>query len=216
VEQAQDVAVMTESGRVEAFSDGVFAIAITLLILEVKVPTADNGTQLWHALTAQWPSYAAYVISFLVIGVMWVNHHTVFSYIARVDRPLIFYNVLILLVVAAIPFPTALVAGNLGEAGAAAVAVAVYGMFMVAHAATFTLFWWYATRTGHCFDDRVDVRAARFTRIRFSLGLVIYPITVALAFLSAPLALAVHGLLALYYAFNQIPIPTVGGEAGRT
>ncbi|MDH6121644.1 TMEM175 family protein [Kitasatospora sp. GAS204B] len=199
----------TDSARVEAFSDGVFAIAITLLVLNIKVPEADTGRELWHALAGEWPSYCAYLVSFLVIGVMWVNHHTVFSYIARVDRTLVFLNLLLLLVVAALPFPTALLAQNLHHPGAAHVAAAVYGVTMVAHALTFALFWFYVTRIGHCFDERVDLRAARATRGRFSLGLVVYPITVALAFVSAPLALAVHGLLAVYYAFNQTPIPTV-------
>ncbi|WP_354637108.1 TMEM175 family protein [Kitasatospora camelliae] len=204
----QATAGTTDSGRVEAFSDGVFAIAITLLILEINVPEAHNGSELWHALAEQWPSYCAYVVSFLVIGVMWVNHHTVFTYIARVDRTLVFLNLLLLLVVAALPFPTALVAENLREPDASNVAAAVYGMVMVAHAVTFVLFWYYVTRTGHCFDERVDVRAARATRARFSLGLIVYPVTVGLAFVSAALALAVHGALAVYYAFNQTPVPT--------
>ncbi|MFI6449705.1 TMEM175 family protein [Kitasatospora sp. NPDC050543] len=199
---------MRDSARVEAFSDGVFAIAITLLVLEISVPSAHSAHELWHALGEEWPSYGAYVVSFLVIGVMWVNHHTVFSYIARVDRTLVFLNLLLLLVVAALPFPTALVAENLREPGASNVAAAVYGAVMVAHAVTFFLFWYYVTRTGHCFDDRVDVRAARATRLRFGLGLIVYPLTVALAFASAVLALALHGLLAVYYAFNQTPVPT--------
>lgn len=199
----------TDSGRVEAFSDGVFAIAITLLVLNIRIPEAHDAAELWHALGAQWPFYFAYVVSFLVIGVMWLNHHTAFSYIARVDRALISLNLLLLMMVAALPFPTALVAQNLGHGSAANVAAAVYGALMVGHALTFTLFWNYATRTGHCFDERVDVAAARATRGRFALGLVVYPLTVALAFASAPAALAVHGLLAIYYAFNQIPVPTV-------
>ncbi|TWE21643.1 putative membrane protein [Kitasatospora atroaurantiaca] len=206
------MARMTDSARVEAFSDGVFAIAITLLILEIRVPTARTGLDLWHALGDEWPSYSAYVVSFMVIGVMWVNHHTIFSYIARVDRTLIFLNLVLLLVVAALPFPTALVAQNLREPQASNVAVAVYGAVMVGHAATMALFWYYVTRTGHCFDDRVDIRAARATRARFSLGLVVYPATVALAFASAVLALAVHFVLAVYYAFNQTPVPTLSPE----
>ncbi|MCX4744445.1 TMEM175 family protein [Kitasatospora sp. NBC_01287] len=199
----------TDSARVEAFSDGVFAIAITLLVLDIDVPEARSAQGLWHALGAEWPSYCAYLVSFLVIGVMWVNHHTVFSYIARVDRTLVFLNLLLLLVVAVLPFPTALLAQNLRRPEAAHVAAAVYGATMVAHAVTFTVFWFNATRTGHCFDERVDLDAARATRLRFSLGLVVYPITVLIAFLSAPLALAVHGVLAVYYAFNQTPVPTV-------
>ncbi|WP_052372699.1 TMEM175 family protein [Amycolatopsis taiwanensis] len=122
---------MNESGRVEAFSDGVFAIAITLLILEIKVPSADEHGGLWRALGAQWPSYAAYVVSFLIIGIMWVNHHQLFSYVARVDRTLMFLNLLLLMVVAAVPFPTAMLAEYLREDGASHVAAAVYSLVMV-------------------------------------------------------------------------------------
>ncbi len=206
--EVDDTRPMAESGRVEAFSDGVFAIAITLLILEIKVPQAPDAIGLWHALGHQWPSYVGYLVSFLVIGVMWVNHHSVFTYIARVDRPLIFLNILLLLVVVIVPWSTGVLAQNLRTPGADHVAAAVYGLVMVAHALTFTIFWRYVTRTGHCFDERVDKAAARATVARFSLGLLVYPGTVALAFVSAPLALAVHGLLALYYGFNQVAVPT--------
>ncbi|MFF5023642.1 TMEM175 family protein [Streptomyces collinus] len=199
---------MNESGRVEAFSDGVFAIAITLLILDIKVPKADGPGGLWHALGAQWPSYAAYVVSFLVIGIMWVNHHQVFSYVARVDRTLMFLNLLVLMVVAAVPWPTAMLAEYLREDRASHVAAAVYSLVMVAMALTFQALWWHLTRTGHLFDPRVDAPAARATRIRFALGSLGYPLTVGLAFVSAPLTLAAHGLLALYYGFNQVPVPT--------
>jgi uncharacterized membrane protein len=208
---------MNESGRVEAFSDGVFAIAITLLILEIKVPEGA-GEHLWTALGAQWPSYAAYVVSFLIIGIMWANHHTVFGYVARVDRTLLFLNLLLLLVVAALPWPTALLAEYLREGEASHVAAALYSGFMVAHAFTFGLVWWWLTRTGHLFDARVDAEAARATRGRFALGNLIYPALVGLSFVSAPLTLALHGVMALYYAFNQLPIPTKegAGEVGTT
>ncbi len=206
---------MTESGRVEAFIDGVFAIAITLLVLEIKVPAVTAGRSLWSALGTQWPSYAAYVVSFLVIGIMWINHHTVFALIARVDRTLLFLNLLLLLVVAAIPWPTALVAAYLDRGGAAAqAALAVYSSFMVAHALTFTLFWWYATRTGDLFHDHVDPAGARRTRIPFAVGSLAYPATVGLSFLSPPATLVAHGALAVYYAFNQVRVPTRDGPAG--
>jgi uncharacterized membrane protein len=198
---------MNESGRVEAFSDGVFAIAITLLILDIKVPKEGENGGLWHAIGAQWPSYAAYVVSFLVIGIMWVNHHQLFSYVARVDRPLMFLNLLVLMVVAAVPWPTAMLAEYLREGTASHAAAAVYSLVMVAMALTFQALWWHLTRTGHLFDARVDTAAARATRARFALGSLGYPLTVALAFVSAPLTLAAHGLLALYYGFNQVPVP---------
>ncbi|MFB8001181.1 TMEM175 family protein [Nocardia sp. NPDC056000] len=214
---------MNDSGRVEAFSDGVFAVAITLLILEIKVP-ANAGEHLWRELGHQWPSYAAYVVTFLVIGIMWVNHHTVFGFVERVDRVLLFLNLLLLLGVVALPWTAALVAEYLAEghaegaatlsgSRAAHTAVAVYGSFMVYHAIIFQALWMHLTKTGHLFDSRVDAEAARGTRLRFGLGLLIYPCTVALAFLSAPLTLALHGLLAVYYALNQIPVPV---REGRT
>jgi len=99
----------------EAFSDGVFAIAITLLVLEFGVDTAthDLGSQLLHI----WPSYLAYVTSFLTIGVIWVNHHALFDFVGRVDRALLFLNSLLLMVVAFTPFPTRLIAGFLRQGG---------------------------------------------------------------------------------------------------
>ncbi|MDF9816366.1 TMEM175 family protein [Streptomyces sp. SPB162] len=205
---------MNESGRVEAFSDGVFAIAITLLVLEIKVPP-HAGDHLWSALGAMWPSYAAYGVTFLIIGIMWINHHTIFQCIARVDRTLLFLNLILLMGVAALPWPAAVVAEYLREGDAAHIALAVYGLFLVFHAVVFQAMWWHLTRSGHLFDERVDVEAARATRARFALGTIVYPITVGLAFVSAPLTLAVHGLLAVYYAFNQVPVPTKP-EAVRT
>src|SRR5690349_1513954 len=101
---------MSEKGRVEAFSDGVFAIAITLLVLEIHVPEIESGRSLWAALGQGWPSYAAYVVGFLVIGVMWLNHHTTFGYIATVNRPLLLLNLLLLMVIVAVPWPVELVA----------------------------------------------------------------------------------------------------------
>ncbi|MEV6103707.1 TMEM175 family protein [Streptomyces sp. NPDC051940] len=198
---------MNESGRVEAFSDGVYAIAITLLVLEIKVPETEHGESLWHALGAQWPSYAAYVVTFLVIGITWVNHHTIFGYVERVDRVLLFLNLLLLMTVAVMPWPAAMMAEYLRDGDSGRTAAVVYSGVMVLMAAAYTALWWHLTRTGHLFDDRVDTAAARRMRTRFALGSIGYPVTVGLAFVSAPLTLAVHGLLALYYAFNQLPVP---------
>ena len=102
-----------ETGRIEAFSDGVFAIAVTLLVLELKVPQlaehAGSG-ELWSALLSRWPSYAAYLVSFMTILIVWVNHHRLFTIIQRSDSRFLFINGLLLLVVTTIPFPTALLA----------------------------------------------------------------------------------------------------------
>ncbi len=198
------------SSRVEAFSDGVFAIAITLLILNIKVPDVEPGQHLWSALGQQWPSYAAYVVSFLVIGIIWLNHHTLFGYVARVDRGLVVINLLLLLVVAAIPWPTALMAEYLRDDTASHDAAVVYSGVMVLVAVAYVSLWWWTTRSDRLLYPDVDYVRARATRGRFALGLVVYPVTVLLAFISAPLTLAVHGVLALYYAFNQVAVPRTG------
>ncbi len=200
-----------ETGRIEAFSDGVFAIIITILVLELKVPE-ETGSEFWHGVREQWPHYAAYVVSFLIIGVMWVNHHTIFSHLKRVDRPLLFLNLLVLMVVSVIPYTTNVLAEHLMEDGSANPAAVLYSLVTVAYALAFLAFWWYVTRVGHLFHEHVDKEGARATRIRFGLGAIAYPLTVVLAFYSAPLTLVAHFLIAIYYAANQIPIPLVVEE----
>jgi uncharacterized membrane protein len=107
-----------DTGRIEAFSDGVFAIAITLLVLEVRVPhlkDAPIGTTLLGALIEQWPSYLGYAMSFLIIGIIWANHHNRFKYIKRSDHILLTLNTFFLMCVSFIPFPTALLAEYIRE-----------------------------------------------------------------------------------------------------
>src|SRR2546430_9958242 len=128
---------MTESaGRVEAFSDGVFAIAITLLILEIRVPHGDGG--LWAGLLALWPSYIAFLMSFIVILIMWVNHHELLRMVRSVNYPFLFANGLLLLTVTFVPFPTAVLAANLTTPDAK-VAVASYCATVVANALLWNL-----------------------------------------------------------------------------
>jgi uncharacterized membrane protein len=118
---------MTTS-RLEAFSDGVLAIAITLLVIEIHPPEIGEDQTLAHALWQQWPSYAAYLVSFLTIGVIWLNHHRIFTQVARVDGPLLLLNLNLLLWTGLIPFPTAVVAEHLGGVDEAAqTASALYG-----------------------------------------------------------------------------------------
>src|SRR5215471_15789713 len=111
-----------ETGRLEAFSDGVFAVAITLLVLTIKIPGIDmpashlpNDAQLWPMVLNEWPMLAAYITSFATIGVMWINHHRLFTHIKRTNTILMLLNLLLLLVIVFIPFPTALVAEYLGR-----------------------------------------------------------------------------------------------------
>src|SRR5580704_15078074 len=130
-----------ETDRVEAFSDGVFAIAITLLVLDIKVPRElPVDVTLAMALLREWPSYLAFVTSFATILNMWINHHRIFTLIDRVDDRLLFYNGLLLLGVTVVPFPTALVAAYLGHPGQY-VAAAVYNGTFIVIAVFFNLLW---------------------------------------------------------------------------
>src|SRR5436189_5553587 len=128
---------MTESpSRVEAFSDGVFAIAITLLILEIRVPHGEHG--LWEELLALWPSYIAFLMSFVVILIMWVNHHELLRMAKAVNYPFLFANGLLLLSVTFVPFPTAVLAAHLGTPEAKT-AVAFYSGTFVVNALSWNL-----------------------------------------------------------------------------
>ena len=130
---------MNETARLETFSDGVFAIAATLLILEI---TLSGDGSVAHQLIAEWPSYAAYAISFLTLGIVWVNHHTVFTQIGRVDRTFLFINVVFLMIIAFSPFPTRVLAEHLRE-GSKAAAFA-YGLTFTLMAVCYGALWFYA------------------------------------------------------------------------
>src|SRR5437870_12237071 len=114
--RSRTTALTAETSRIEAVSDGVFAIAITLLILDIKIPPAGGG-DLYVELIGQWPSYFSFLVSFAFIGIMWMNHHRLFTHIARSDDVLLILNLLLLLGVVVVPFPTAVLALHLGQAG---------------------------------------------------------------------------------------------------
>jgi TMEM175 potassium channel family protein len=204
------------SRRTEAFSDGVFAIAITLLVLDLVVPTEAEVERygMAHALAHEWPRYFAYLVSFLVIGIIWVNHHTIFDKVRRVDRPVLFANLLLLLFVSLIPFPTRLLAEYLTKDGSH-VAAAVYSATMFAMGLSFSLLWWLLTRDERLLHEGVDPRAGRLALRRFALGNVFYLATIGLSFVNATATLAVHGALAVYYCFDQLPgVGTAADPAG--
>jgi uncharacterized membrane protein len=197
---------MTDSARVEAFSDGVFAIAITLLILDVAVPARDstpNG-ELAGALARQWPSYFAYLVSFLVIGIMWVNHHTVFARVRQVDRLVLFANLALLLMVSAIPFPTHLLAEYLTGGANSHVAAAVYSATMLAAGLAYNLLWVSVSRDSRLLHVPIDPVARRVAVRRFGAGNIVYAATIGLSFVSAVATLAVHAVVAIYYCFDQL------------
>jgi uncharacterized membrane protein len=188
--------------RVEAFSDGVFAIAITLLVLTIAQPSnyRELGNQLWE----RWPSLAAYVVSFLVIGIMWLNHHSVFSYFERVDRPVVYLNQLLLLTVVFVPYPT----GVLGEAlrrGEGTQAAAVfYSVVMAVNAYCWTALWLYGSSGRRLLHEGFPEAERRGATLAFNIGLVVYTLAIGIAFINAYAVLAFHGLAAVYYAVDPL------------
>ncbi|HEY3007211.1 MAG TPA: TMEM175 family protein [Micromonosporaceae bacterium] len=201
---------LMSSQRLEAFSDGVFAIAITLLVLDLAVPPRESTPKggLAEALGHQWPAYFAYLVSFLVIGIIWVNHHTVFGKVRLVDRPVLFANLALLLTVSVIPFPTHLLADYLTAGANSHTAAAVYSGTMLAMGLAFTLLWLTITRDERLLHEDVEPATSRAALRRFGLGNIVYAGTVGLAFVSAIATLVVHAVLAVYYCFNQLPTTT--------
>lgn len=130
--------------RLEALADGVFAIAITLLILEIRLPGSPDSGELGQALRALWPSYLGYVTSFVIIGIMWMNHHTIFRLIERVDHTFIVLNLLLLLFVAFVPFPTRVLAEHLRDRDGQATATAFHTGTFTLIGIIFNLLWRYA------------------------------------------------------------------------
>jgi uncharacterized membrane protein len=194
---------MLTKNRLEAFSDGVFAIAITLLVIEIRPPTPAEGESLARALWEQWPHYLGYFLSFLVLGVMWLNHHRIFEPAVRVDGIVLVLNLNLLLWAVLIPFPTAVVADFLREGGDdAKTAVALYGGVILLAAISFTALFVGITREG-IVDQLPTPEQVRAARLRFGLGVGVYTGAFLLSWLSPPLALAAHGTMAAYYLTEQ-------------
>jgi len=195
---------MTETNRLEAFSDGVLAVAITLLVLDLHDPGTRLPHGLAHALFDQWPSYATYAVSFLTIGVIWVNHHDVFDRIAAVDRRLKFLNLLLLLVVVIIPFSTALLAHHLRDGANAHAAAVFYGLVATAMGAAFTAMWVYLGRHAELLADGHDAAYARGRAARTALaGPSVYVIATIVGLVSAGASLILYALVPVYFAFTR-------------
>jgi uncharacterized membrane protein len=188
-----------ETARIEAFSDGVFAIAITLLILEIKVPMPAGGP-LGEQLLRQWPSYISFVISFWFIGVMWVNHHRMFTLIKRSDTLLLIFNLLLLFGVTVVPFPTAVLAMHLGQPDQRA-AVMLYNGTYIFIAIAFNLLWRYAvSKKGHFLGADVDLSSAEKISRQYGLGPVAYILSFVLGFYSVRASLGLDFALAIFFA----------------
>jgi len=190
--------------RLEAFSDGVFAVAITLLVLEIHVPAGDH---LWHQLKEEWPSFAAFFVSFWVIGIIWVNHHGVFDHLKRADRGVLYLNLLVLLTVVFIPFATALIAEHLKSGADEQTAALVYSGAFLGLAIAFGLLWTYITRHREQMGVELTDEQVRRTTLVFLIGNPFYAVAVIFAFISPAAVLVINGLLALYYLVVGIRSP---------
>lgn len=196
-----------DTARLEAFSDGVFAVAITLLALDLHVPdpaTLPHGPHggLVPVLLGQWPVYLAYGLSFLTILIMWINHHNLFRLIRRTDHLFLLLNGLLLLSVTTVPFATSLLATYLRQPDKRAAQV-VYGAVSLAMATAFNRMWAYASRDRRLLGPDADERMVRGVTQAYRFGPLIYSVTVVLALLSAEASLVLCILLALFFALPR-------------
>jgi uncharacterized membrane protein len=189
---------VNDTARLETFSDGVFAIAATLLILEVHLSGHGSVT---HGLLHAWPSYLAYAISFLTIGIIWVNHHSVLQQIGRVDRTFLFINVVFLMIVAFSPFPTRVLAEHLRH-GSKAAAFA-YGLTFTLMAISYGVMWFYAAHGRRLIADHADQRVVSGISRSFAPGSFIYAAATLSSLISAYLAVALYAAIALFYVLES-------------
>ena len=189
---------MNQTARLETFSDGVFAIAATLLILEIRLP--ERGA-LTHELLHLWPSYGAYAISFITIGIMRINHHAVFEQIDRINRTFLVINVLFLMVIAFIPFPTHVLAAHLHHE--ARPAAFFYGLTMVLMACMYVCVWFYAARGRRLIAADADPRRVAGISRAFLPGIPIYTAATLSALVSAWLAVVLFAAIALFFVLES-------------
>ncbi len=190
--RSQAVAGLT-TGRITAFSDGVFSIAITLLVLNLHVPTVPG--KLLDQLRTQWPSLLSYLLSFVIVGIYWVAHHNMFHYIKRSDRPFLWINILLLMCVAFIPFP----AGLLGQYSGQRISLITYASSLILTNLMLSLLWWYATSNHRLVDQDIDPHFVRTVNRRNMTAPVVYLVSIGLSFLSPLASLIVFFLFPLYY-----------------
>ena len=186
------------TARIEAFSDGVFAIIITLLVLEIHVPQVqgrDISAGLAHSLLAMAPKFLAYIMSFVIVCIWWVAHHHLFHVLKRSDRGLLWLNSLFLLWLAFIPFPTALMGDFPGER----IAVMGYGTVATLAAVSFTCMRYYAFYLAKLVDERIDQRLLQSAMLKSVLNPVLHAVAVLVAFFDTRLSIALYIILPLMF-----------------
>jgi uncharacterized membrane protein len=187
-------------GRLVSFSDAVFAITVTLLVLEIRPPT--DYSNLLHELVALWPSYLAYALTFLFIGQVWANHHVMFDHIRAADRVILLLNTLLLMIVAFLPFATSVLAGAVRSGHGLRTAVVLYGIVFDATALTFNAVWQYARRH-HLLSEALDAAGATAIGRRFQLALAWLTAGILLGLLIPVLGIVV---IAAFNVFYWLPI----------
>lgn len=186
--------------RLEAFSDGVFAVAITLLVLNIHVPTpsTDPG-KFVDELKASIPAVLVYVLSFVIVGIYWVGHHNTFHYIQRTDRILLWLNIFLLLCIVFIPFPTALLGLTALSGASAPISVTIYGCTLILTGSLLQLLWWYATKNYRLVDRNIDPQLVRRAARRNVMGPMIYFLAIMASFLHIVISLSIFALVPLLY-----------------
>jgi uncharacterized membrane protein len=208
------VRLLRETGRVEAFGDGVFSIAATLLVLTLAVPTYEKvGTSsgLMRALVDQWPSYVAFVVSFISILIMWVGHHNVFSLIKRVDHVFLLLNGLVLLGVTVTPFTTSLLADHLGHPGARVAAFVFSGAALFVSIA-YNALWYWARRGGHLLEPDVSPQSLRAVTRQYAVAPAVYLVALGLSLWDAWASLAIFMCVIVFFAFPTRATAPLGDD----
>ena len=214
--QAYHTGMQLGRNRIEALTDGVFAVAMTLLVLDIKVPELVQpmaGGGLLHQLLDLWPKFLSYAISFVILGVYWVGHHAQLSFIRRADRPLLWINILFLLWVALVPFSTAL----LSAYPKSQAAVITYGTNLIAIGLSLALHWWYVTTDRRHVDPDMHPGLVRGAMYRTLMGPFVYLIGIALCFFSVELSLVLYGLVPILYILpGRIDVHWGGHHDGKS
>jgi uncharacterized membrane protein len=203
-------------GRVEAFSDGVFAFAATLLVLGIRIPRltdADASAGLQQLLVDQWPSYVAFALSFVNVGIVWANHHLMFSNFVRTDRVAVSLNLLLLTLVAFLPVPTAILGTWVVSERDRPIAAFVYGGLFFVFGILHNVLWWYAAYRAGLTRRDLTPRERRRLTLAWAAGPVLYGVFLAIALVDARVSIAGFVLIAVLYL---LPTPQIVALAQRT
>jgi uncharacterized membrane protein len=189
--------------RLETFADGVFAIAATLLILNVDSQIREGSSAIGHQLVEIWPSYIGYAVSFVTIGIIWSNHHTVMAQLGRVNRTFLMLNVFLLMCVAFLPFPTRLVAENLRDRSELGPAALAYGGTMVAMSVCYLSLWLYAIKGRRLLKDDSDPRTVTGITRSYLPGAPTYLAATLIALVSPLASVVLFGAIAVFYVLES-------------